>query len=98
MDKIYIQTYSVIRDYMQDFRGTMKRIAEVGYETGVVKGVAAGTCVITVKASGNANYEEAAATLTVTVKKAAKKVSPDGKPLTIKKAPTLAAKQKLIKK
>ena len=73
-------------------------IAEVGYETGVVKGVAAGTCVITVKASGNANYEEAAATLTVTVKKAAKKVSPDGKPLTIKKAPTLAAKQKLIKK
>ncbi|MBR2263973.1 MAG: sugar phosphate isomerase/epimerase [Firmicutes bacterium] len=32
MDKIYIQTYSVIRDYMQDFRGTMKRIAEVGYD------------------------------------------------------------------
>ena len=32
MDKIYIQTYSVIRDYMQDFRGTMKRIAETGYD------------------------------------------------------------------
>ena len=32
MDKIYIQTYSVIRDYMQDFRGAMKRIAETGYD------------------------------------------------------------------
>ena len=32
MDKIYIQTYSVIADYMQDFRGTMRRIAETGYD------------------------------------------------------------------
>ncbi len=32
MDKIYIQTYSVIQDYIKDFRGTMKRIAETGYD------------------------------------------------------------------
>ena len=31
MDKVYIQTYSVIQDYLKDFRGTMKRLADVGY-------------------------------------------------------------------